>query len=75
MRVLVVEDAPKMADLLRRGLAEEGYAVDVAMTGTMGSGWRPSAPSTRSSSTSSCPTSTGSRSAAGSAWPIDGRRC
>jgi len=33
MRILVVEDEPKMAGLLRRGLAEEGYAVDVAATG------------------------------------------
>jgi two-component system OmpR family response regulator len=33
MRVLVVEDEVKMAGLLRRGLAEEGYAVDVAPTG------------------------------------------
>ncbi|MEA2509906.1 MAG: two-component system, OmpR family, response regulator [Actinomycetota bacterium] len=30
MRVLVVEDEIKMAELLRRGLQEEGYAVDVA---------------------------------------------
>lgn len=36
MRVLVVEDEPKMAGLLRRGLLEEGYAVDVAITGTDG---------------------------------------
>ncbi len=36
MRVLVVEDEPKMAGLLRRGLAEEGYAVDVATDGTDG---------------------------------------
>jgi two-component system OmpR family response regulator len=28
MRVLVVEDEPRMADLLARGLHEEGYAVD-----------------------------------------------
>ena len=34
MRVLVVEDEVKMAGLLRRGLQEEGYAVDVARTGT-----------------------------------------
>jgi two-component system OmpR family response regulator len=34
MRVLVVEDTVKMATLLRRGLTEEGYAVDVASTGT-----------------------------------------
>jgi two-component system OmpR family response regulator len=33
MRVLVVEDAVRMATLLRRGLEEEGYAVDVAATG------------------------------------------
>ena len=33
MRALVVEDEPKMAVLLRRGLAEEGYAADVAVTG------------------------------------------
>jgi two-component system OmpR family response regulator len=33
MRVLVVEDIEKMAALLRRGLSEDGYAVDVTMTG------------------------------------------
>jgi two-component system OmpR family response regulator len=33
MRILVVEDEPKMAGLLRRGLQEEGYAVDLAGTG------------------------------------------
>jgi two-component system, OmpR family, response regulator len=33
MRVLVVEDEPKMAELLRRGLREEGHAADVAGTG------------------------------------------
>src|SRR5882757_820262 len=33
MRVLVVEDEIKMAGLLRRGLTEEGLAVDVAGTG------------------------------------------
>jgi two-component system OmpR family response regulator len=33
MRLLVVEDELKMASLLRRGLIEEGYAVDVARTG------------------------------------------
>ena len=29
MRLLVVEDAPKMARMLQRGLTEEGYQVDV----------------------------------------------
>jgi two-component system OmpR family response regulator len=33
VRVLVVEDSPKMAGVLKRGLAENGYAVDVASTG------------------------------------------
>ena len=36
MRFLVVEDETKMAALLRRGLEEEGYAVDIASTGTEG---------------------------------------
>jgi two-component system OmpR family response regulator len=36
VRVLVVEDEPEMADLLRRALVEEGYAVDVAHTGDGG---------------------------------------
>ena len=36
MRALVVEDESKMAALLRRGLQEEGYAVDVALTGEDG---------------------------------------
>jgi two-component system OmpR family response regulator len=33
MRALVVEDELKMAVILRRGLAEEGYAADIARTG------------------------------------------
>src|ERR671935_311965 len=33
MRVLVVEDDPKMAALIRRGLTEEGLVVDVADKG------------------------------------------
>ncbi|ANZ15592.1 Member of the three-protein two-component system HK1/HK2/TcrA [Streptomyces noursei ATCC 11455] len=33
MRVLVVDGEPRTAALLRRGLAEEGYVVDLAMTG------------------------------------------
>lgn len=33
MRVLVVEDELRMAALLRRGLEEDGYAVDIATTG------------------------------------------
>jgi two-component system OmpR family response regulator len=33
MRLLVVEDEPKLAALLRRGLIEEGHAADVAGSG------------------------------------------
>jgi two-component system OmpR family response regulator len=33
VRVLVVEDEPKMAQLLKRGLTEEGHATDVATNG------------------------------------------
>ncbi len=36
MRVLVVEDQPKLASLIRRGLSEEGYSVDVALEGHEG---------------------------------------
>jgi two-component system OmpR family response regulator len=37
MRALVIEDGSKMAALLRRGLQEEGFAVDVAASGEDGS--------------------------------------
>ena len=33
MRILVVEDEPKIAALLRRGLSEEGHPTDVATSG------------------------------------------
>lgn len=33
MQILVVEDEPKIANLLRRGLMEESYAVDIALNG------------------------------------------
>lgn len=33
MQILVVEDEPKIANLLRRGLLEEHYAVDIAIDG------------------------------------------
>jgi two-component system OmpR family response regulator len=34
VRVLVVDDDPKLSAVLQRGLVEEGYAVDVAADGT-----------------------------------------
>src|SRR5690242_6042680 len=39
MRVLVVEDEMRLASLLRQGLEEESYAVDVAYTGRAGLEW------------------------------------
>jgi heavy metal response regulator len=36
MRILLVEDDRKVASFIRKGLAEEGYAVDVAVDGEMG---------------------------------------
>lgn len=36
MQVLVIEDEPKMADLLKRGLEEEGFRAEVAYDGDNG---------------------------------------
>ena len=36
MRVLIIEDEPKTASYLRKGLGEEGFVVDVANNGTDG---------------------------------------
>jgi len=36
MRVLVIEDEDKMADVLKRGLEEESFDVDVASDGNRG---------------------------------------
>ena len=36
MRILVVEDEPKVASFIRRALEEESYAVDVCGDGTKG---------------------------------------
>jgi len=36
MRLLIIEDEKKFTDFLRRGLKEEGYAVDVASDGEQG---------------------------------------
>ena len=36
MRILVVEDEKHIADFIRQGLREEGYAVDVAYDGEKG---------------------------------------
>ena len=39
MRVLLVEDEPRIADFIRRGLTEEGYAVDLAADGEEALDW------------------------------------
>jgi len=36
MRILIVEDEKKIADFIKRGLKEEGYAVDAAYDGEQG---------------------------------------
>ncbi len=36
MRILVIEDEPRMAGMIARGLRESSYAVDVAATGEVG---------------------------------------
>jgi len=36
MRVLVVEDEKRLASAVKRGLEADGFAVDVALTGTNG---------------------------------------
>ena len=66
VRVLIVEDEPHMAELIGRGLAKEGMAVDIASTGEQAIEMAGAAPTTTpSSSTCSCPGSTASRRAAG----------
>ena len=44
MRVLVVEDERKISSYLKRGLEEQGYAVDTAFTGVEALEWADSAP-------------------------------
>jgi two-component system OmpR family response regulator len=39
VRILVVEDEPRLATLVRRGLTEEGHAVDVAVSGEEALDW------------------------------------
>ncbi len=39
MRILVVEDEVRLASLLRRGLTEEGHAVDLAADGEEALAW------------------------------------
>jgi heavy metal response regulator len=44
MRVLVVEDERKISSYLKRGLEEQGYAVDAVFTGREGLEWAEAAP-------------------------------
>jgi DNA-binding response OmpR family regulator len=39
VRVLVVEDEPRISAYVQRGLEEQGYAVDTALTGREALGW------------------------------------
>ena len=75
MRVLVVDDERPLAETLRRGLAAEGFVVDVAHDGIDGLATPATASTTSSSSTSCCPGSTATRSSGGCAAAGSGRRC
>jgi two-component system OmpR family response regulator len=44
MRILVVEDEKRLAELIRRGLRDEGYAVDATGSGEEGLDWVEAAP-------------------------------
>jgi heavy metal response regulator len=44
MRILEVEDEPRIADFIRRGLTEHGYAVDLATDGDEALDWLAIAP-------------------------------
>jgi len=44
LRILVVEDEHRIAAFLKRGLVEEGYAVDVAYDGDEALDWHAIAP-------------------------------
>lgn len=44
MRILVVEDERKISSYLKRGLEEQGYAVDTAFTGREALDWAEAAP-------------------------------
>ena len=44
MRILVVEDNQQLADLIKRGLSEAGYAVDIAFSGEEGEEYVESVP-------------------------------
>ena len=74
MRILVVEDGLKMAGLLRRGLEEEGYAVDVVHTGADAVWAGTENPYDAVVLDLMLPASMASRSVAGFARPTDGRR-
>jgi DNA-binding response OmpR family regulator len=46
MRILLVDDEVKFSSVLRSGLEEHGYAVDLAHDGEQGTTWRPSSRTT-----------------------------
>ena len=75
MRLLVVEDDVKMATLVRRGLSEEGAAVDVARTGEDALWMAAAAPYDALVLDVMLPGSTASRPAGGCATTASGRPC
>ena len=64
MRILVIEDEPRILSFLVRGLEGEGFTVSSAVHGAAGLERARALPPTSSSSTFSFPASTGSQSCA-----------
>ena len=75
MRVLVVEDTARMGELIRRGLQEHGYAVDLAETGEDGLWLAAENAYDAVVLDVLLPDSTGSRCAGGCGRPTGGARC
>ena len=61
MRILLVEDEPKVSAFVARGLIAERYAVDISADGREGLGLARPIRTTSSSSTSCCLASTGAK--------------
>ena len=75
MRVLVVEDEPKMANVIRRSLTKEGLAADVATRGEEGLWMAQATPYDAIVLDVTLPTSRVSSCAGNCASARSGRRC
>ena len=39
MKILVIEDEQRLADLIKRGLEEQQFSIELAYDGVMGKNW------------------------------------